>query len=59
MGRQEWGDPLRVVSENTGFQEGGIVMSQWGCAYMYIRTLFDTTCFNKVVMTVNLSELSS
>jgi hypothetical protein len=56
LGRQEWGDPMRVASGDAEFQEGVIVTShiawEWECAYMY------TTRF-KVVMTNNLSKLRS
>jgi len=31
---------------------------EWGCTYMYIHTLLDTTCF-KALMALNLSELRS
>jgi hypothetical protein len=55
LGRQEWGDSMRVASGNAGSQEGVIVtfyiacVWEWGCAYMYKRT----------VMAMNLSELRS
>jgi hypothetical protein len=55
-------DPMRVASGDAGSQEGVIVTSHiaWECecAYMYKRTLLDTTYF-KAVMAVNLSELRS
>jgi hypothetical protein len=53
---------MRVASGNAGSEEGVIVtfniacIWEWGCAYMYKRTLLDTTRF-KVVMAMNLSEL--
>jgi hypothetical protein len=64
LGRQEWGDPMRVASEDAGSQEEVIVTShiawvwEWECAYMYIRIILDTTHF-KAVMAMNLSELRS
>jgi hypothetical protein len=62
MKRQEWGDPMRVTSGDSGSQEEVIVTShiawEWGCAYMYKHTFLDTICF-KAVMAINLSELCS
>jgi hypothetical protein len=62
LGRQEWSDPIRVASGDAGSQDGVIVTSHiaWECrcAYMYKRTLLDTTRF-KVMMAMNLSELRS
>jgi len=62
LGYQEWGDPMRVASEDAGSQGGVIVTShiawEWGCAYMYKCTIYDTTRF-KAVMAMNLSELRS
>jgi hypothetical protein len=53
---------MRAASRDAESQEGVIVTShiawEWGCAYMYIRTLLDTMRF-KVVMAINLSELRS
>jgi hypothetical protein len=60
--RQECGDSMRVASEDAGSQEEVIVTShitcEGECAYMYKRTILDTTSF-KVVMVMNLSELYS
>jgi len=62
LGRQEWGDPLKVASRDARPLEGRIVTShiiwvwEWVCTYMYIRSLLYTMRF-KVVMAVNLSEL--
>jgi hypothetical protein len=60
LGHQEWGDPMKVASEDAGSQEGVIVAShiawEWRCPYMYKCTIYDTTHF-KVVMTMNPSEL--
>jgi hypothetical protein len=43
LGRQEWGDPMRIASGDAGSQEGVIVTSHiaWecGCAYTYKRTI--------------------
>jgi hypothetical protein len=54
--------PMRVASGEAGFQEGVIVTFHiawaWGYAYMYKRTILDTTRF-KAVMATNLSELRS
>jgi hypothetical protein len=54
--------PMRDASEDAGSKEGVIVTShiawEWGCAYMYKCTIYDTTRF-KAVMTMNLSELRS
>jgi hypothetical protein len=62
LGRQECGDPMRVTSGDIGSQKGVIVMShiawEWGCTYMYKRTILDTIHF-KAVMTMNQSELCS
>jgi hypothetical protein len=62
LGCQEWVDPMRVASKDAGSKGGVIVTShiawEWGCAYMYKCTLYDTTRF-KAVMTMNLSELRS
>jgi len=62
LGRQEWGDPMRVASGDAGSQERVIMTShvawEWRCAYMYKRTIHDTMCF-KAVMAMNLSELCS
>jgi len=42
--RQEWGDPMRVASENVGSEEGVIVTShiawEWECPYMYKHTVW-------------------
>jgi hypothetical protein len=54
--------PMRDASGDAGSKKGVIVTShiawEWGCAYMYKRTLYDTTRF-KAVIIVNLSELCS
>jgi hypothetical protein len=54
--------PMRDASGNAGSKEGVIVTShiawEWGCAYMYKCTIYDTTRF-KAVMVMNLSELHS
>jgi hypothetical protein len=47
---QQQNDTLIVTSHILGMR--------MGCAYMYIRTLLDTTRF-KAVMVMNLSELCS
>jgi hypothetical protein len=45
LGRQEWGDPMRVANRDAASQEGVIVTSQiawvweWRCSYMYKRTI--------------------
>jgi len=50
---------MKVASGDAGSQKGVIVTShivwvwEWVCAYMYIRTLLDTTRF-KVVIAMNL-----
>jgi hypothetical protein len=62
LGRQELGDPMRVAKGDARSQDRVIVTShiawEWGCAYMYKRSLLDTKRF-KVVMAMNLSELRS
>jgi hypothetical protein len=54
--------PMRDAIGDAGFKEGMIVTShiswEWGCAYMYKCTIYDTTRF-KAVMVMNLSELRS
>jgi len=48
---------MRVASGDAWSEQRVIVTShivwRWGCAYMYIHTLFDTTRF-KIVMAMNL-----
>jgi hypothetical protein len=62
LGRQEWGDPMRVSSGDAESQGGVIVTShiawEWGCAYMYKFIIYNTTHF-KAMMVMNLSELRS
>jgi hypothetical protein len=63
LGCQEWGDSMRVASGDAESQKGVIAtfhiawVWEWGCAYMYKRTILDT-CF-EAVMAMNLSELHS
>jgi hypothetical protein len=60
LGRQEWGDPMRVTSGDSRSQEGVIMTSyitwvwEMRCTYMYIHILLDTTRF-KAMMAMNLS----
>jgi len=53
---------MRDASGDAGSKEGVIVTShiawEWGCAYIYKCTIYDTTRF-KSVMAMNLSELRS
>jgi hypothetical protein len=53
---------MRVASGEAGSQKEVIVKShiawEYGCAYLYKRTILDTTRF-KAVMAMNLLELRS
>jgi hypothetical protein len=53
---------MTVASEDAGCQKEVIVTShiawEWGCAYMYKRTILDTMRF-KAVVTMNQSKLRS
>jgi histidine ammonia-lyase len=54
LGHQEWGDPMRVASGDTGSQEGVIVTSHM----LGNGDVLDTTCF-KAMMAIKISELYS
>jgi hypothetical protein len=52
LGRQEWGDHMRVANGDAGSQEGVIVTFR--IAYMYKLIILDITRF-KAVLAMNLS----
>jgi hypothetical protein len=55
-GWEEWARELRRTTGKSGVTSH--IVWEWGCAYMYKCTLYDTTRF-KAVMAMNLSELRS